>query len=97
MSIHLKLLLAAVFWGTTPSVGRMLAEYQAPFGAARCDRHFFAQRIDVDLVAYRRRPDRLAVLGVLLGFLGTAFVITEGDLFRIFEIGSRAQRCSWAG
>ena len=31
MPIHLKLLLASVFWGATPTIGRMLSHYQAPF------------------------------------------------------------------
>lgn len=147
MSIHLKLLLAAVFWGTTPAVGRMLAEYHAPFvvvfgrflvaalfllafayatrdfprvprrwwprflllGATGVFLHnglmfkgleyteattasillglIAIQVLLLDLLVYRRRPDRLALLGVMLGFVGTAFVITEGDLFRILEIG----------
>ncbi len=147
MPIHLKLLFASLFWGTTPSVGRILAEYHAPFVAVfgrflvaslvlvgfcavardlpRVPRKLWPrlvvlgatgvflhnglmfkglesteattasillgliaiQVLLLDLVLYRRRPDGLAVLGVLLGFLGTAFVITGGDLRRVFEIG----------
>ena len=31
MTIHLKLLLATMFWGATPTIGRVLASYEAPF------------------------------------------------------------------
>ena len=31
MSVHLKLLLACLFWGMTPTIGRVLAEFKAPF------------------------------------------------------------------
>lgn len=31
MSVHLKLLLACLFWGLTPTIGRVLATFKAPF------------------------------------------------------------------
>ncbi len=31
MTIHLKLFLATIFWGATPTIGRVLAAYEAPF------------------------------------------------------------------
>ena len=31
MTIHFKLLLATMFWGATPTIGRVLASYEAPF------------------------------------------------------------------
>ncbi len=31
MSVHLKLLLACLFWGMTPTIGRVLATFKAPF------------------------------------------------------------------
>ena len=147
MPVHLKLLLASVFWGATPTIGRTLADYEAPFvavfgrffvasvfllwfvRAARARRpierrHWarFAvlgasgillhnglmfkglesieaatasillgliatQVLLLDLVFYRRVPDLLALLGVALGALGTATVLTEGRLGALFEIG----------
>ncbi len=147
MSIHLKLLVASVFWGTTPSVGRLLAEYEAPFAvvfgrfliAGLCLGAFAATAgalrplprrgwlrfallgvtgialhnglmfkglestqastasillgliailvLLLDVAIYRRVPDRWALLGVALGFSGTATVITDGALWRVTEIG----------
>lgn len=31
MSVHFKLLLACLFWGMTPTIGRVLSEFKAPF------------------------------------------------------------------
>ena len=31
MSVHVKLLLACLFWGMTPTIGRVLSEFKAPF------------------------------------------------------------------
>ena len=45
------------------------------------------QVLVLDLLWHRRWPDRLAVVGVLLGFLGSAWVITDGNLSRIGAIG----------
>lgn len=140
MSLHLKLLLATLFWGATPTIGRVLADYQAPFVVvcarfavaalflcwflarargfvAVARRHWWrfavlgasgillhnglmykgleytsattasiilaliaTQIVLLDALAYRRLPDGLTLLGVLLAFLGTAYVIGGGDL-----------------
>lgn len=143
MSIHIKLLLATVFWGATPTIGRILASYQAPFVVV-CGRFLVAtlfllwfvtkarqfvaiprrhwwrfgvlgltgillhnglmykgleyttatttsiilaliatQIVLLDMMFYRRFPDRVAFIGVVLAFAGTTFVITGGDLARL--------------
>ncbi len=145
--LHLKLLLATIFWGATPTIGRTLASYEAPL-AIVCGRFLVAalfllwftaaarqfvavprrlwwrfavlgvsgivlhnglmfkgleytsattasiilalvsiQVVILDLVLYRRRPDRLAAVGVVLAFAGTVFVITSGQITALFEIG----------
>ena len=147
MSVHLKLLLACLFWGATPTIGRVLAEFKAPFVVV-CGRFIVAclfltwfcaaagqfravprrywwrfaalgatgillhngllykgleyttattasivvalisiQVTVLDIVIYRRWPDALTVLGVVLSFVGTAVVLTGGDLARFGEIG----------
>ncbi len=147
MSVHLKLLLACLFWGLTPTIGRVLAEFKAPFVVV-CGRFAVAavfllwfcmaaqqfrrvpkaqwwrfaamgvsgialhngllykgleytsattasivvslisiQVVILDTLIYRRMPDRLTVLGVILSFIGTAFVLTDGHLGQLFAIG----------
>lgn len=147
MSVHLKLLLACLFWGATPTIGRVLAEFKAPFVVV-CGRFIVAclflvafcaaagqfravprrhwwrfaalgatgillhngllykgleytsattasivvslitiQVVVLDLLIYRRLPDRLTLCGVLLSFIGTAVVLSEGDLARLGAIG----------
>ena len=147
MPIQAKLLLATVFWGATPTIGRILAVYEAPIVVV-CGRFVVAavflwwftlvagkvlriprrywwrlallgfsgivlhnglmykgleytdatttsiilaliaiQVVVLDLVIYRRLPDRLALAGVLLAFVGTLFVITDGQLGQIHRIG----------
>jgi drug/metabolite transporter (DMT)-like permease len=148
MSIHLKLLIACVFWGVTPSIGRVLAEFEAPFVTVfgrffvasvfllwftHFNRQFLRLPVNawlrfallgatgiflhnvllfkgleytsatnasillalipvqvavLDFICYRRTPDWLAGLGILLAFFGTAFVLTAGQLAMIFEIGA---------
>ncbi len=139
MPVQLKLLLATVFWGVTPTIGRVLASYEAPIVVV-CARFLVAslflawflasarqfvrvprrhwwrfallglsgiflhnglmykglestsattasiilaliaiQVMVLDVVCYRRIPDRLAVLGVVLAFLGTSYVLTGGS------------------
>ena len=146
MSNHLKLLIACVFWGATPTIGRVLATFKAPFVVV-CGRFFCAcvfllwftaaarqfvpvppkhwwrfaalgasgillhngllyqglestsattasiilaliavQVTILDALIYRRMPDSLAVIGVGLSFLGTAYVFTDGQLDQIFAI-----------
>lgn len=147
MSLHLKLLIATVFWGATPTIGRVLAEHGAPMlvvfgrffvstlllawflflarqfvriplrewpryvwlGAMGIAFHngllfeglehttasvasiilglIALQVVLLDWVFYARRPDARALLGVVLGFLGTAVVITDGDLRRLGAVG----------
>lgn len=147
MSLHLKLLCATVFWGATPTIGRLLAEYHAPFvivfgrfavstvvllwlllaarqavriplsvwprflwlGAMGIAAHnglmfkgleyttatvasiilglIALQVVLLDWVFYGRRVDRWTAAGVVLGFLGTAVVITDGQLSRLGDIG----------
>ncbi len=147
MTIQWRLLLATLFWGATPTIGRVLAEYRAPFvvvfgrffvaslflvafscvarqfiripfrrwprfallGASGILLHngllfkglefteastasiilglIATQVVILDWLFYGRKADRLAVIGVLLGFLGTAFVITGGDLTSLSGIG----------
>ncbi|MEQ8230966.1 MAG: DMT family transporter, partial [Gammaproteobacteria bacterium] len=139
MPVQLKLLLASAFWGATPTIGRVLASYEAPIVVV-CARFLVAslflawflasarqfvrvprrhwwrfallglsgiflhnglmykgleytsattasiilaliacQVIVLDIVCYRRYPDRLALLGVLLAFAGTSYVLTGGE------------------
>ncbi len=145
MSLHLKLLLVTAFWGVTPTVGRVLAHYHAPFVVVagrfviaaifllwftalarqfvRIPRRLWwrllvlgvsgiylhnglmfkgleytsattasiilalvaIQVVILDFLFYRRRPDGFAMLGVGLAFCGTAFVITDGQLFEMAE------------
>ena len=147
MSVHLKLLLACLFWGLTPTIGRVLAEFKAPFvvvcgrfavaavfllwfcfaaqqfkripitqwwrfaamGASGIALHngllykgleytsattasivvslISIQVVILDTLIYRRMPDRLTMLGVMLSFMGTAFVLTDGHLGQLFAIG----------
>lgn len=147
MPLHFKLLAATVFWGATPTIGRILAHHEAPlvvvggrFFVAAVFLLWFAwvrrqfipiprrllwrlvvlgvtgiflhnslmykgleytsattasiilaliaiQVVILDLLLYRRWPDRLAVAGVVLAFLGTAFVITDGHILTLFSIG----------
>ena len=145
--MHLKLLLACLFWGMTPTFGRVLAEFKAPFVVV-CGRFMVAcvflvwfchaaqqfarvprrhwwrfaalgasgillhngllykgleytsattasivvslisiQVVLLDTVIYRRLPDDLTILGVVLSFIGTAFVLTDGQLDQLFSIG----------
>ena len=147
MPIHLKLLFASLFWGATPTIGRVLAHYEAPF-AVVFGRFFVAmlflllfmwsakqfapvarrmwwrllvlgvtgiflhnglmykgleyttatttsiilaliatQVVILDLIFYRKLPDRLALLGVAVAFLGTLFVITDGRIETLFSVG----------
>ena len=146
MPIHLKLLLACVFWGATPTIGRTLSGYEAPFvvvfarffvaavflfafvraAAAWAPiprRHWprfallgatgvllhngllfkgleFVEANEasillgliasfvllLDFAVFRRVPDSLALLGVSLGALGTATVLTGGHLGQLFEL-----------
>ena len=147
MSVHLKLLLACLFWGLTPTIGRVLAEFKAPFVVV-CGRFMVAcvflvwfcsaanqfakvprklwwrfaamgasgillhngllykgleytsattasivvalisiQVVILDMLIYRRMPDKLTVIGVVLSFIGTAFVLTDGHLGQLFQIG----------
>jgi drug/metabolite transporter (DMT)-like permease len=144
--IHAKLLCACVFWGATPTIGRVLAEFEAPFVVV-CGRFLVAtvfllwfmfsarafvriprrlwwrfavigvtgillhngllykgleyttaitasvilaliavQVVVLDVVFYRRIPGGLAVVGVVLSFVGAAFVMTEGDLRQLLRI-----------
>ncbi|MGR8920965.1 MAG: DMT family transporter [Gammaproteobacteria bacterium] len=147
MPIHLKLLLASVFWGMTPTFGRVLAPFEAPlvvvFGRffvaglfllwfVRSADRFVAiprrlwgtflvlgacgiflhnglmfkgleyttattasiilaliaiQVVVLDWVFYRRAPDTLGLAGVGVAFVGTVFVITEGRLDQVAELG----------
>lgn len=41
----------------------------------------------LDFLLFRRRIPRLGLLGVLMGFLGTAVVVTHGDLLSAFALG----------
>ena len=147
VSVHLKLLLACLFWGMTPTIGRVLAEFKAPFVVV-CGRFMVAclflvwfcraaqqfkavpkqhwwrfagmgasgillhngllykgleytsattasivvslisiQLVCLDMLIYRRMPDHLTIVGVLLSFVGTAFVLTDGHLTQLFAIG----------
>ncbi len=147
MPIHLKLLAAAIFWGATPTIGRVLAAYQAPLVVV-CGRFLVAaafllvfawlgrqfarvprrtwwrfaalgvtgivlhnalmfkglesttasttsiilaliaiQVVILDVLFYRRLPDAATTAGVVIGFLGTAYVITGGELTALFDIG----------
>lgn len=147
MPVHLKLLLACLFWGLTPTIGRVLAEFKAPFVVV-CGRFMVAcvflvwfclaaqqfakvpkhrwwrfaamgasgillhngllykgleytsattasivvalisiQVVILDTLIYRRIPDKLTVIGVVLSFIGTAFVLTDGHLDQLFAIG----------
>ncbi|MEE2981747.1 MAG: DMT family transporter [Pseudomonadota bacterium] len=148
MSIHLKLLIACVFWGVTPTIGRVLAEFEAPFvtvfgrffvaavfllwfthlrrqfvalpasawlrlsllGATGIFLHnvllfkgleyttatngsivlaLIAVQVAVlDFIFYRRTPDWIASCGIVIAFFGTAFVLTDGKLTMILEIGA---------
>lgn len=147
MSLHLKLLLTAIFWGATPTIARFLAVFEAPLVIV-CGRFVVAatvlvgvllisrqmqklpvrlwwrflvlgvsgialhnglmfkgveyttattasiilaliaiQVVVLDLLIYRRRPERVAVLGVLLALAGTLVVITGGDVLAIATVG----------
>ena len=147
VSVHLKLLLACLFWGLTPTIGRVLAEFKAPFVVV-CGRFMVAavfllwfcfaaqqfrrvpkalwwrfaamgasgialhngllykgleytsastasivvalisiQVVILDTLVYRRLPDRLTAVGVILSFIGTALVLTDGHLGQLFVIG----------
>ena len=139
MPIRLKLLLATVFWGATPTIGRVLAVYEAPFVVvcgrfvvasafllwfAAIARQFVAvprrywwrfvllgltgivlhnglmykgleyttattasiilaliavQVVILDVVFYRRIPDKVTAGGVVLAFAGTAWVLSGGQ------------------
>lgn len=139
MPIRLKLVLATVFWGATPTIGRVLAAYEAPFVvvcgrfavAGACllwfaavarqfvrvpRRHWWrflllgltgivlhngllykgleytsattasiilaliaVQVVILDIVLYRRLPDPVTAIGVVLAFAGTAWVLTGGQ------------------
>ena len=146
MSHHLKLFIACVFWGATPTIGRVLASFHAPFVVV-CGRFFFAcvfliaftaaarqfvpvprrhwwrfaalgasgillhngllykgletttattasiilaliaiQVTVLDALCYRRWPDAWALVGVVLSFIGTAYVFTDGQLGQIFAL-----------
>ncbi len=147
MSVHLKMSLATVFWGTTPTIGRVLSEFQVPFVAVfgrfaiaglllffflRATRGFepiprkywgrflalgatgmllhnglmfkglestdamttsiilgliAAMVLVLEAIVHRQRPDRLAMVGVLLGFLGTAYVLADGSPTQLLAIG----------
>ena len=139
MPVKFKLLLATVFWGATPTIGRVLAEYQAPFVPV-FGRFLFAgiilslfcmvqkawqpiprdlwvrflilglfgiclhngllfkaledttatnasvligliapQVVILDLLLHRAIPKLAVMGGVLLGFIGAAVVVTDGD------------------
>ncbi len=140
MPIHLKLFIATVAWGATPTIGRVLASYEAPlvvvcgrflvatvflfaFALSRralvpvARRHWGAflllglsgiclhnglmykgleftsatttsiilgliatQVVLLDVIFFRRVPDRWAVLGVAIAFVGTTYVLTGGRL-----------------
>ena len=146
MSIHLKMSLATVFWGTTPTIGRVLSEFEVPFvvvfgrffvagifllaflaatnsfapiprrhwprflalGATGMLLHnglmfkgleytdamttsiilglIAAMVLLLEALVYRRRPDRLAIVGVLLGFAGTAYVLSGGRPAEILSL-----------
>lgn len=147
MSVHLKLLLACLFWGMTPTIGRVLAQFKAPFVVV-CGRFMVAcvfllwfcaiarqfarvplrhwwrfaamgatgillhngllykgleftsattasivvslisiQVVILDTLIYRRMPDHITLIGVILSFVGTAFVLTDGHLSQLFAIG----------
>lgn len=140
VSIRLKLLLACICWGVTPTIGRVLASFEAPLVVV-CGRFLVAslfllwfmararafvhvrrvhwwrfavlgatgialhngllykglesttavtaslilalmalQTVVLEACVTRRLPAPVTVLGVVLGFLGTALVITDGDL-----------------
>jgi drug/metabolite transporter (DMT)-like permease len=149
MTIHLKLLLATMFWGATPTIGRVLASYEAPFivvfgrfvVAAMCllflmqlGRHFkkvpkslwwkflilgasgillhngllyeglesvtashasillalIAIQVTIlEAIASRRLPTVMTMVGVLFGFFGVVYVITDGDIYLLGEIAFR--------
>ena len=138
MPIHLKLLLAAMIWGTTPTIWRVLSAYDAPFVVVcgrfvvaslfllafaamsrqfvRIARHHWwrflalgvtgivlhnvlmlksveytqattvsiilaliaVQVVLIDWIFYRRRPDAWTLTGVVLAFVGAAWVLCEG-------------------
>lgn len=140
MPPQLKLLIATVVWGATPTIGRVLSAHEAPFAVvfgrflvasifllwfAYAGRQLVAvprslwlrlailgttgillhngllftalettpaatasiilgliamQTLLLDWLFYRRTPDRVAGIGVVLGFVGVAVVVTEGDL-----------------
>ncbi|NNL84131.1 MAG: DMT family transporter [Myxococcales bacterium] len=146
MSVHLKMSAATLFWGTTPTIGRVLAEFEVPFvvvfgrflvagiflalfliatrsfapiprrhwlrflalGATGMLLHnglmfkgleftdamttsiilglIAAMVLLLEAVVHRRRPDRVAVVGVLLGFAGTAYVLAGGRPTEIFSL-----------
>ncbi len=89
MSVHLKLLLACLFWGATPTIGRVLAEFKAPFVVV-CGRFMVAC---VFLVAFcaaagqfravpRRHWWRFAALGA------TGILLHNGLLYKGLEYTS---------
>jgi len=45
-----------------------------------------SQVVILDVLIYRRVPDRLTMAGVLLGFVGTSYVLTAGDLTDLFSL-----------
>lgn len=89
MSIHLKLLLATVFWGATPTIGRMLARYEAPFVVV-CGRFLVAALFLLWFVAAarqfvpvpRRQWWRFAVLGA------TGILLHNGLMYKGLEYTS---------
>ena len=59
MPIHLKLLLAAMIWGTTPTIWRVLSAYDAPFVVV-CGRFVVASACLVAFAAMSRQFVRIA-------------------------------------
>ena len=146
MPIRLKLFLAAVFWGATPTVGRILASYEAPYivvggrfliasavllvfmkfrgeflnipiklwlkffllgltgillhnglmleglesvaaSTASILLALIAIKITViDDVLSRRMPRWTIIVGILLGFFGAVYVVTNGHPSRFLDI-----------
>ena len=86
MSVQIKLLLATVFWGATPTIGRFLAEYQAAFVAV-FGRFLFAGII-LSLFcstekAWQKIPRSLWLRFLLLGLFGIC--LHNGLLFKALE------------
>ena len=74
MSVHLKLIIATSIWGLTPTVGKLLAPYEAPF-IITFGRFLFASLWLFILLASRKEFQRIVnrrffILFIVLGLTG---------------------------